>query len=61
MERELNTPYQPEIENERPQPNTGEAVVQNRLFKRTDYFIDNALDFQRGPQSRSGLQLAFWS
>ena len=31
------------------------------LFKRTDYFLDGAVGFQSGSQSRSGLHLALWS
>lgn len=60
MERELNTTYQPIIEKEN-SLNISEEPLQNNLFKRTDYFVDNTTDFQGGAQSRSGLQLAFWS
>ena len=60
MESELNTNYQPIVERDN-SLNISEQPLRNNLFKRTDYFVDNSTDFQSGSQSRSGLQLAFWS
>lgn len=60
MNSELNPNYQPEVEKDKPSRISDEAI-QGNLFKRTDYFVDNSTDFQGGAQSRSGLQLAFWS
>lgn len=57
---ELNPINQNEIERKERVP-ASENVVQDHLFKRTDYFIDNGIDFQRGPQNRSGIQLTLWS
>lgn len=31
------------------------------LFKRDDYFLDDAVDFRGGSQNRSGFKLALWS
>ncbi len=60
MESELDKNYQPIIERDNTL-NISELPLRNNLFKRTDYFVDNSTDFQSGSQSRSGLQLAFWS
>ena len=57
--------YSPDLEKNQPESNIertrNKSRVQSDIFNRSNYFIENKIDFRRGSQNRSGFNLVFWS